>query len=80
MLATSPAEKAYEQMRYAPQGGAICPLFKASSPGYRPWTFFVSNIKAAGRFYIGFVIFKRELLIYQSRRTRKFERMTLVLF
>lgn len=26
-MGTSPVEQAYEQMRYKPQGGAICPLF-----------------------------------------------------
>lgn len=39
-----------------------------------------SNNKAAGRFYIGFVILKRARLIYQSRWMHTFERMALVLF
>lgn len=49
-----------------------------SQQANRPLSRHTSNNKAAGTFYIGFVIETR--LIYQSRRTRKFERMASRLF
>lgn len=71
-MGTSPAEQAYEQMRYKPQGGAISPPFLKFHSAERQaleqasYSRCMSNKTAAGNFYIGFVIFKMASLIYQT--------------
>lgn len=55
--------------------GRHLPSFQLPGQASRPWSGAGTNQKAAGRFYIGFVIFIREDLIYQSRRTRSFGRI-----
>lgn len=82
-MGTSPAEQAYEQMRYKPQGGAISPPFlkfySAERQALEQASFSrcMSNKTAAGNFYIGFVIFKMASLVYQTPENHRVNNLEL---